>query len=146
MLSVTTNDGGAGRWAKRDAKAQLSTSAAAERPLFDGMFISRFFLRSCTSHCARHNGTRRSASGWAQGRCILVTEPVIEANEDTPRWCATGCTVRYHPVRRALASILDASLSRLTEIPDDALQFDLVILSRHNHTLETAVGVKLKSG
>ena len=66
--------------------------------------------------------------------------------EDTPRWCATGCTVRYHPVRRALASILDASLSRLTEIPDDALQFDLVSLSRHNHTLETAVGVKLKSG
>ena len=60
--------------------------------------------------------------------------------------CATGCTVRYHPVRRALASILDASLSRLTEIPDDALQFDLVSLSRHNHTLETAVGVKLKSG
>ena len=87
-----------------------------------------------------------SASGWAQGRFILVTEPVIEPNEDAPRWCATGCTVRYHPVRRALASILDASLSRLTEIPDDALQFDLVSLSRHTHTLETAVGVKLKSG
>ena len=57
MLSVSTNDGGAGRWAKGDAKAQLSTSAAAERPLFDGMFINRFFLRSCTSHCARRNGT-----------------------------------------------------------------------------------------
>ena len=92
------------------------------------------FCWSSTSSCWERFQHFLSASGWAQGRFILVTGPVIEANEDAPRWCATGCTVPYHPVRRALASILDASLSRLTGIPDDALQFDLVSLSRHNHT------------